>query len=286
MSVMQDGSERIRYRDPSIPIYVVRGDLCSFPNMAALCHWHEDVELLLPLKGYLSYNINGQQVRIEEGNGIFINSRQIHYGYSVDGTDCEYICIAFRPELLCANPEIRSRYVLPVLTNLSFTHLLLERQQPAHASLLETVRHLDVLYSEAAPGYEMEALGKLYEFWQRLYTIAKVTDAAGTDENVTVQKRMLEYIRTHYQEQVSLKQIASSGGVCRSKCCQLFRKYLGRSPIDYLNSFRLEQSMGLLKGTELSVTEIAYGCGFGSPSYFAELFAKQKGCTPTAYRKQ
>ena len=43
--VMQDSSERIHYENPAIPIHVARGDLKSLSNMAALCHWHEDVEL-------------------------------------------------------------------------------------------------------------------------------------------------------------------------------------------------------------------------------------------------
>ncbi len=97
---------------------------------------------------------------------------------------------------------------------------------------------------------------------------------------------MLEFIRTNYRRRLSLEQIAASGGVCRSKCCRIFRRYLGRSPNEYLNSFRLEKGMELLRETGMSVTEIAYACGFGSPSFFTELFTRYKGCPPTAYRKK
>ena len=63
LTVMQDGSEQIRYRDPSIPIYVSRGDLRTFPNMAALCHWHEDVELLISHKPYCKVEtVDGWQI--------------------------------------------------------------------------------------------------------------------------------------------------------------------------------------------------------------------------------
>lgn len=288
LTVLSDGSERIHYSDPAIPIYVSRGDLKSLSNMSALCHWHEDVELLLPLKGYLSYNVNGTQITVQEGNAIFVNARQMHYGFSADGTDCQYICIGFRPQLLCANEEIRNRYVLPILTSPNFTHLILRRAIPEHRPLLSALLRISSIYQERSPGFELQALGNLYTFWQGLYQLTRdhIGEAVSTDVNVLIQKQMLEFIRTHYQERISVDNIAAAGGVCRTKCCQIFKKYLGRTPNDYLNSFRLEKGMQLLKSSSMTVTEIADACGYGSASYFTEMFTRQKGCSPTQYRKQ
>lgn len=281
LSVMADGSERIHYRDPAVPIYICYGNLRDLSNMAALCHWHGDVELLMPVKGYLSYNVNGKRIGIAQGNAIFVNARQMHYGFSADGTDCEYICVCFKPDLLCANEEIRSRYVLPVMDDPGFPYLLLEQENPEHRALLEVIRELP-----AVSGQEMAALGRLYMLWQGLFQLVHSVAGGTSDGNVDTLKRMLEFIRTHYPERISLGQIAASGGVCRSKCCQIFRRYLNRSPNDYLNSLRLEKGMELLHTTDAPVTEIAYACGFGSASYFTELFSGYKGCTPTAYRKR
>lgn len=288
LTVMQDGSERIHYRDPTIPIYVSRGDLRRFPHMSALCHWHEDVELLMPLRGYLTYNVSGINQVIREGNAIFVNARHMHYGFSADGTDCDYLCLTFRPQLLCANEEVKNRYVLPVLASPHFTHLVLRESIPEHRPLLAAVRRIATLDQEKAPGYEMLELSNLYILWQGIFRLAgsQLAEAVSTDVNALVQKQMLEFVRTHYQERISVDAIAAAGGVCRTKCCQLFRRYLSRTPNDYLNSFRLEKGMELLKSTSMTVTEIADACGFGSASYFTELFTRQKGCSPTAYRKQ
>lgn len=281
IQIMADGSEKMRYPDPAIPLYIVHGDLRSLPDMAFLCHWHEDVELLMPLKGYLNYNVNGQQIRIEEGNAIFVNVRQMHYGYSADGTDCIYLCAAFRPELLYANREIQNRYILPVLTNTGLPYLLLERENPAHGGMLDALGRIPV-----GTGNELMALGRLYEFWQGLYVLAQDAENHETDESIQILKRMLEYIRTHYGEKVSLGQIAAAGCVCRSRCCRIFRAYLNCTPIDYLNSFRIDQSAGLLAETNLSMTEVAHECGFSGGSYFSEMFLRYKGCQPTEYRKR
>ncbi len=286
LSIMQDGSERIRYDDPAVPIYVKRGDLASFQNMSALCHWHEEVELLMPLQGYLSYNINGVTVTVEQGSAVFVNARQMHYGFSGDGSDCKYLCITFRPQLLCANETIQNRYVLPLLTSHALPYMILQRQN-GQGELLDILLEIDRLWQEKGEGCELRAVGRLHQLWQGLYTMAKdrIGEAISTDANVLIQKRMLDFIRTHYQEHIDVNAIAAAGGVCRTKCWQIFRKYLMQTPNEYLNSFRMEKGMELLKSTRMTVTEIADACGYSSGCYFAELFTRMKGCTPTQYRK-
>ncbi len=285
LTVLQDSSEQIHYNNPCIPIYVRRGNLRSFSNMAALCHWHDDVELLLTRQGYLNYNINGSTVRLAEGSAIFVNSRQMHFGYSADGTDCEYVCITFRPQLLCGNEELVNQYVFPVLSAPQVPYLLFKAA--IHEAVLALLDQIDTLYDTKPVGYELSALSCLFALQAELYQyVARHTDAlAAGDSCLRIVRKMLDYIRTHYAEHITLEAIANAGCVCRTRCCQMFKQYLNMSPIDYLNSFRLEKGMELLKQTDLSITEISSACGFSSPSYFAERFLMAKGCTPTQYRR-
>lgn len=282
LDVMLDGSERIRYQDPAVPIYITYGNLRNMTNMAALCHWHEDVEFLMPFNGHLSYNVNGQQLYIAEGNAIFVNSRQLHYGFSTDGTDCEYHCICFKPELLAGHPYFYDRYVLPLLTNQNLPYLLLEQENPAHTPILDGIPEI-MQHSTR----NMALLGRLHTLWQGIYDLAGTGSASFTDDrNLDVLKRMLGFIHTQYSERITLEQIAATGGVSRSKCCQIFKKYMGHSPNDYVTTYRLEKATELLRTTDQAVTEIAFSCGFNSASYFAEVFTKNKGCTPKEYRKR
>lgn len=278
--ILNDGSERMRYRDPAIPLYIVHSNLRSLPNMAFLCHWHEDVELLLPLRGHLTYNVNGQSIQVEEGNAIFVNARQLHASQSTDGSDCQYLCVCFRPELLCANEAIRDRFVLPILANPELPWVLLRPEDERHAPLLDLLKALP-----EEPAQAMAALGQLHLFWQKLHEA--FGDAATSDEPIPVEplRRMLTFIRTHYQERITIREIAQAGGVCRSKGCQIFRQYLQTTPNEYLNSFRLEMSAEMLLSTTRSITEIALECGFSSSSYFSQLFTARKGCPPTMYRQ-
>lgn len=278
--ILPDGSEVVRYRDPSLPIYIVRADLTPFQNYTFLCHWHEDIELLMPIKGYLNYNVNGQVYRLNAGDAIWINSRQLHYGYSADGTNCEYICICFRPDLLCSSEEIRNRYVLPVLTDHTLPCLTFHAYDPAHVPILRLLREIWDFREK-----NMTALGKLFELWQEILGLTNQSDRKPVGADAVTLRKMLECIRTRYADRLTLADIAASGEVCRSKCCQIFRQYIGSTPNGYLASYRLERAAELLREGKLPITEIASACGFNSSSYFAEAFIKQKGCTPTAYRK-
>ena len=65
----------------------------------------------------------------------------------------------------------------------------------------------------------------------------------------------------------------------------MFRQITGRTPIDYLNYYRVECAAELLCSTSDSVTEVALACGFGDVSYFGRLFRRQKGKTPGEYRR-
>lgn len=58
------------------------------------------------------------------------------------------------------------------------------------------------------------------------------------------------------------------------------------TPNEYVTSYRLEQAVSLLRGSQMTMTEIANACGFNSPSYFAEVFSKHKGCCPSTFRKR
>lgn len=280
LSVMPDGSERIYYQNPEIPIYISISDLAHLSNMSALCHWHEDVELLLATRGYLNYSVNGKVIRVGEGNAIFITPRQMHYGFTADGTDCQYICVCFRPELLSSHRYLYERYIAPVCENTGLTHLLIEQGKPGHDRLLDLIRQLGTMNER-----DLTMVSRLFELWQGIFDLCETGSPPAADKHLDCLKQMLALISGQYAERITLAQVAAAGGVCRSKCCQIFRKYMGCTPNEYLTSFRIERATALLRESNLPITEIAHVCGFSSSSYFAESFARRKGCTPTEYRK-
>lgn len=288
LNILKDSSEIIYYNDPAIPIYVKKSDLDSFQNREALCHWHDDIELLMPLKGHIAYKINGQTFLINEGEAIFVNSRQMHYGFSNDQTDCEYICIVFNPSAIFSLPAILNQYIDPIL-DCNLTELLINADNEAGRELLSSIRQLYDLYSGNFTAIELKAMNSLYQIWESLYLLMKpffLQEITTFDSNLTTLKKMLSFIYHNFASKISLSDIAESGNIGKSKCCKLFKQYLNHSPNEYLNSYRLEKSMLLLRSPSLNISEVAYTCGFSNSSYFSEIFIKYKGCTPSDYRSE
>ena len=116
--------------------------------------------------------------------------------------------------------------------------------------------------------------------------VATNSVADSQDPDLLIQRDMVSYIYSHYSESINLEEIAAAGKVCRNKCCQIFRRYLCQSPIDFLNHYRLEVSCHLLNTTKMSIAEICTACGFNHQSYYSKIFLRTYHCTPRDFRKR
>jgi AraC-like DNA-binding protein len=105
------------------------------------------------------------------------------------------------------------------------------------------------------------------------------------DANALVLQRMTDYIYSHFDEPISLDDIAHAGGVSRSQCTKLFKRYTSSSPISFVNTYRLEQSRVLLRSYSISVWEVALSSGFKDQSYLNRGFSREYGSTPLSYRR-
>ena len=98
-------------------------------------------------------------------------------------------------------------------------------------------------------------------------------------------QRALDFIHAHYEEDISLEQIARKA--CLSPCyfCRLFRREMRMSPSQYLNSFRVTKAKQLLNETNLLITQICFDVGFNGLTHFGRVFKQIEGCPPSEYRK-
>ena len=59
----------------------------------------------------------------------------------------------------------------------------------------------------------------------------------------------------------------------------------GKTPVDFINTHRIEEATLLLSSTDLNITDISLKVGIDNFSYFNKLFRHYKNCTPSEYRK-
>lgn len=290
VDIMQDASEIIHYDKPGIPLYVRTSRLSAYPDMRALCHWHEDLEFLHILKGCMYYDVNGKKILLQERDTILINARQLHYGFSCRRQECKFVVFLLHPSLLSGCRPLCQEYLFPITENPSLEYLYLpaaQEDQTQTGSAAQLLTRIAVLKEQGAPGYELEVLGTACLLLSHVYRQAKdlLCESPEPDgSDLAVQKAMVSYIHQHYQEKITLDAIAAAGNVCKSKCCSIFKHYLQQTPIDFMNAYRLEVSRHLLRHTDANITQIAVSCGFNHLSYFSKLFLRRYGCTPSEYR--
>lgn len=94
----------------------------------------------------------------------------------------------------------------------------------------------------------------------------------------------LDYIDSHYTEELTLDNIADFSGFSKYHFTRLFKQYTDSTFYDYLIYRRIKAAEELLANPELSITEIALQSGFSSISTFNRIFKQKKGCTPSEYR--
>ncbi|MDO4297563.1 MAG: AraC family transcriptional regulator [Lachnospiraceae bacterium] len=289
LDVMPDASEIIHYDTIGIPLYIRELKLSAYPDMRALCHWHEDIEWIRIVNGNMNYEINGNRILLQKDDCLMINSRQMHYGFSQNYRECDFLCILFHPQLLTGFQPLYQQYVQPITENQHLEYLHYRSGSDAASRASGLLDRIVQLKKAGNPAFEMEIIGTMHFLWGLIFKSIQTVSAQNgrpEDSEIALQKTMVSYIYQHYMEKITLNDIASAGNVCRSKCCSIFRHYLRQSPIDFLNAYRLKVSCHLLAATDTSITEIALSCGFNHLSYFSKLFLRCYGCTPRDYRNQ
>ena len=98
-------------------------------------------------------------------------------------------------------------------------------------------------------------------------------------------KTALEFMESSYNKQITLEEMSGSVNMSPKYFCRFFQEMTHRTPIDYLNYYRIERACYQLMTTDQSITEVAYNSGFNDLSYFIKTFKKYKGTTPKQYLK-
>ena len=99
-------------------------------------------------------------------------------------------------------------------------------------------------------------------------------------------KEVKRYLDVHYGESLKLAELARRFCISPDYLAHIFRKEMNIAFHRYLVLRRLSEAEKMLAGTELSIREIAFHCGFGSISQFNRFFKKEKGCTPGICRSK
>lgn len=98
--------------------------------------------------------------------------------------------------------------------------------------------------------------------------------------------KVIECIDQNLNHELSLDYLAQLVHLNAQYLCRLFKQVTGQTIKQYITTRRLERAKYMFQSTHKSITEISLACGFSDANYFARVFKKKEGMTPTQYQQQ
>ncbi len=294
---MKELHERNKYEDLQFPVglyevnrYRIIPEGRGFRDL----HWHEELQYSMVKRGSIVMQVNGVRYEMNEGDCILINKNLLHITQEISD-DGEYFSVNFPDKLLgfYTGSRMEMDNVRTYTNNYLFPALIFNRYhaEPGEEwkkEIANQVVILEKLLLDKPNLFQYRVSTILTDLWYRI--ISNVGEIEKPSKSyIRRQERMqqmLAFIHTNYMDDILLSDIASAGGVSAGECSRCFKNTIDESPNQYLLNYRISKSIENLTGTDKSITEIAFDCGFNDSSHFIQYFKKKTGMTPQRYREQ
>jgi AraC-like DNA-binding protein len=267
-----------------MPIFIVEKWMdYSFP-----LHYHNFAELSLVVEGTGTEILNGNPHRFRRGTITFLLPHHMHEIVLDHPNVHKYNCM-FDLSLLFLN-----------LSDCDLTNRLLKigSELPAQYDLNEgQTEYMIRLFHSMKQEYEnddfakdtvlrsklMEALAYL----MRILLTRAITDPdSGSGEGRGMVQQLLQYLHTHYQEDISLVIVAKHFNWNASYISRVFKQHVGQTFTDYLHSLRIARATSLLASTTMRIMDISVEVGFDQVRTMSRVFKELMGVTPREFRNR
>ncbi len=245
-------------------------------------HWHPEHEILYMKRGKLRLVLNQTEYTAVAGDLFFIQGGTFHSGVASD--EAVYYCIVFDPSRMLPSAYEGYRDIMDLSCGNIQTDKYLGR---GRGQLFDTVHAIIDEFEKENDKSTLGITGNLFVFLDRIVKEhSEMTALRSTEHSLkmlSVMRRVLYRIETEYASVLTLESLAETAHLSPNYFCRFFKKLTGRSPIDYLISYRIGMAEYMLKNSDKSITETAFSCGFCDVSNFIKCFKREKGISPKQY---
>lgn len=256
-------------------------------------HWHEEMEWIYFQKGDFPVWINTKEYQVHAPAFMCIHPEELHaLILEKDGIES---AVVFPVDILCferydaaeakvLGPLAEGKLRMPVLCRSG--DAAFEELSACYKEIEQMLRQMkeqkNMFYLNIkAKMLELIAVAYKYDLLTR--QVREGREEAGTVENL---KKVLQYIGEHYSSPIRLSELAELVNMNEQYFCRYFKKNIGKTITEYINVIRVEKAATALAETEDKIIDIAAACGFDNIGYFIRRFKKEKGMTPSEYRKK
>lgn len=239
-------------------------------------HQHDGYQLIYMIGGQASFMVDDEVFRLTKGDLFFISRNLPHAIVSID-YEPEAIVIQFKDDILPGDIE-----KLPEFT---FVNILFNKGVGGLAFRGIPYDNLEGLIHEAGLGKVTSLLHTLDYLGRNIASAELLSKRTHTEDYTSVSARAHQYLLEHYKEDIKLSRISEYCHQQEAALCRTYKRETGMTLFQHLQYIRIESACTMLRNTSLSIAEVAYSCGFNTPSTFNRLFRQKMAMTPGEYRK-
>jgi len=273
-------------------------EILSFGNMnhkQLLPHKNRGMEIVYVSKGCLQWQVDGHCEKLYPDSVFFTLPWQSHGSlYKRDPANMIY-WILFK--LDCFYTSARESFGF--YKKLGFSH---QQQQRISRIFCQTQNHTwqasdQLKWLMPALVQELKTPGQFTQTYARsllkavIIELARIIckssncpDNTSSSDSYRFIESFIEKLTCNCAEQWSLNSMANACHLQRTQFSELIKKFTGESPMNLLNRIRIKKARELLMTTDMSITEIAFQCGYNSSQYFAKVFHHLVDMSPRNFR--
>lgn len=250
-------------------------------------HFHPEYELNFVGNGKGVRRVVGDSIEEIDDLELVLVGPNLHHGwinYHCNSKDIHEITIQFHEDLF--QHELLSRRIMKPIKDMFdrsihgilFSKKITQELYPR----LKKVSKLDGM------DYFLELVSILHDLAisRNQHLLSTYTVSRDSFENSDKIKVIYEFVQEHFNKKITLSEAAELVNMSNVSFNRFMKKRTGKTFVDYVNDVRIGYAAMWLIEKDISVSEVAFNCGFNNIANFNRVFKKLKNCTPSQYKTE
>ncbi len=257
------------------------------PYVYDCSHYHNCMEIGMCVSGHGRVYVGKQEWLFSEGSIVVVAQGTRHSQQNEDYRMTHWLYLLVHEERLLRDTPPRNRPAVQRMLDRARRHGIYFDAGESNARMRAVLRAMAEVYRRdgGAIGMELEALLQLLVARIACMPDQFLSGVSADEQSRNAIEPALRYVSENYAQEIRTARMAASCAMSESYFRKVFAQIMGMSPLEYVNRYRINRSINLLRSTNETVLTIASRTGFPSIATYNRNFQRYVGTSPAEWRK-